>query len=209
MKNRDKGQETNSRIIDAAMDVFSEVGFNGARVDDIAERAGVNKATLYYHIGDKMALYTSVLHNVISYSAELIGQEIASAPSPEEKLRIYIRGFAHAVEKNPRMAPIMLRELASGGQSLPGVVARDMARIIGVITAILEEGYEQDSFIKVTPFILHMMVAGTIVLYRTTAPIRASQPDIDEAVKSLDLNVSERVVNEIERLVLNAVLKKA
>ena len=56
-----KDQERRDRILDAASAVFAELGFAGARVDDIAERAGVNKAMLYYHVGDKQALYSAVL----------------------------------------------------------------------------------------------------------------------------------------------------
>jgi TetR/AcrR family transcriptional regulator len=209
VKSKEKGQETTSRIIEAAMAVFSEVGFNGARVDEIARQAGVNKATLYYHIGDKKALYTAILHNVLGHAAERIKEEIqAKGQSPDEKLRSYVRGFAHAVERNPQMAPIMMRELASGGKNFPGEVAQDFARIIGIVTGILEDGYKKGVFIKATPFIVHMMVAGAIVLYRATAPIRARQPDIPEAIKKLDLNVSDVVAGEIEQLVLNAVMKK-
>ena len=47
--------ETVTRILAAAKEVFAEVGFAGARVDEIARRADVNKASLYYHIGDKKA----------------------------------------------------------------------------------------------------------------------------------------------------------
>jgi len=43
----DKGTETTARILEAARDEFAEKGFAGARVDTIARRAGVNKATLY------------------------------------------------------------------------------------------------------------------------------------------------------------------
>ncbi|HSN67988.1 MAG TPA: helix-turn-helix domain-containing protein, partial [Thermoanaerobaculia bacterium] len=39
------------QILTAAAAVFAEVGYAGARVDEIAERAGVNKAMLYYHVG--------------------------------------------------------------------------------------------------------------------------------------------------------------
>lgn len=208
MKITEKNLETNARILDASMAVFAEEGFDGARVDEIAARAGVNKATIYYHIGDKKALYTEVLHHVISHVAERVALEIASAPSPEEKLRIYVRGFARAVEANYRMAPIMLRELASGGKNFPAVVARDFAQILAVVTTILDEGYRTGAFMKVTPFILHMMVAGAIVLYRTTGPIRANMSEFSPAIKALDLNLSERVAEEIESLVLNAVMKK-
>ena len=48
------------RILDAATEVFAEKGFGETRVDEIAARAGVNKAMLYYHVGGEEALYAAV-----------------------------------------------------------------------------------------------------------------------------------------------------
>jgi AcrR family transcriptional regulator len=206
---KEKGQETSERIVQAALEVFSEVGYGGARVDEIARQAGVNKATLYYHIGDKKALYAAVLHSVIGHTAERIEKELGpDTLPPVEKIRAYIRGFAHAIERNPQVAPIMMRELASGGKTLPDVVTQDFARIITIVTAIIEEGYKTGVFIKVTPFIIHMMVAGCLVFYRATAPVRSKQPYVPKEIKALDLNISDRVVGEIESLILNAIMKK-
>ena len=64
-----KKKETIRRILDAAAQAFAAAGFEGARIDDIAHRAGVNKAMIYYHIGDKKALYTRVLHDVFGDAA--------------------------------------------------------------------------------------------------------------------------------------------
>ena len=50
---KEKRTQSTKRILDAAANVFSEVGFAGARVDEIAKRAGINKAMIYYRIGDK------------------------------------------------------------------------------------------------------------------------------------------------------------
>lgn len=62
---KEKSDKTVERILAAARTVFSEKGYNGAHVDEIAERAGVNKATLYYQIGDKDTLYANVIHQVL------------------------------------------------------------------------------------------------------------------------------------------------
>jgi AcrR family transcriptional regulator len=56
-----KKSGTVRRILKAAASIFSESGFSGARVDEIAKRARVNKATIYYHIGDKEKLYAEVI----------------------------------------------------------------------------------------------------------------------------------------------------
>jgi AcrR family transcriptional regulator len=61
-KIREKRDESIRQILDAAMEVFAEAGYEGARVDEIARRAGINKAMVYYRIGDKKTLYQEVIH---------------------------------------------------------------------------------------------------------------------------------------------------
>ncbi len=54
-----QSQETVRNILDTAVQIFAEVGFAGA-LDEIARRAHVNKAAIYYHVGSKEALYAQV-----------------------------------------------------------------------------------------------------------------------------------------------------
>lgn len=54
---------TKAEILRAARDEFCDQGFNGARVDAIAQRAGANKRLLYHYYGNKEALYLAVLHD--------------------------------------------------------------------------------------------------------------------------------------------------
>ena len=64
---------TKSKILDAAFKQFTVKGFAGARVDDIAHEAGVNKALLYQYYGDKDALYRNVLECKMSQINEVVG----------------------------------------------------------------------------------------------------------------------------------------
>lgn len=203
----EKRSGTVARILQSAADVFSEVGFAGARVDEIAERAGVNKAMIYYHIGDKETLYANVISNVIGNTAETIAREIKDIHEPEEKLKIYIRTFARNIDDNPQVAPIMMREVASGGGHLPEVVARDIFRIVSVLGRILKEGEEKGVFMKTTPFLLHMMVAGAAIIYKTSTPIRARYDWLPKPIKNLSDKISGDIAGEIEKLILKAVKK--
>lgn len=54
-------ERTSAAILDAAVKEFTEKGFGGARIDEIARRAGANKRSLYYYFGGKEALYLAVL----------------------------------------------------------------------------------------------------------------------------------------------------
>lgn len=201
----DKRSETVTRILTAAMNIFSEIGFGSTRVDEIAKRAGVNKATIYYHIGNKETLYAEVIHNIIGNIADMIALGIKETQSPEEKLRTYIRNIARSIDQNPLIPPIMMREVASGGQNFPEVVAKDIARIIGILTGILDEGIKLGVFIKTTPFILHMMVIGTLMFYKASGPIRARLNWIPESVKQLNVEITGEVAEEIETLILRTI----
>lgn len=58
----EKNQDSKQRILDAALDVFFEVGFEGARVSDIARRARVNQALIYYYFSSKEELLTELIN---------------------------------------------------------------------------------------------------------------------------------------------------
>lgn len=58
---RNKTHDTKRMLLDAAIAVFSEKGFDGARVDEIAARANVNKAMLYYYFDSKEKLFEALV----------------------------------------------------------------------------------------------------------------------------------------------------
>jgi AcrR family transcriptional regulator len=60
-------ESTSAAILVAAVKEFTERGYEGARVDNIADRAGINKRMLYHYFGNKQALYVAVLEG--SYTA--------------------------------------------------------------------------------------------------------------------------------------------
>jgi len=63
---RGEPEKTRAAILKAALEEFSHEGVTGARTDEIARRAGVNKALLYYYFKDKEGLYAAALDQVFS-----------------------------------------------------------------------------------------------------------------------------------------------
>jgi AcrR family transcriptional regulator len=204
---KDRRSQTIDRILKAATKEFSKAGFAGARVDEIANSAGVNKATLYYHIGDKQALYAQVVHDLFGNAVEQFNRNITEAQSPEDQLKAFIQTIAGMVDQHPELAAIMLREQASGGKHFPEIVAQDLAQIIGILTKILDDGVRSGTFIKTVPFIVHMMIIGAIVLFKMTSPIRTKLAPLVATFDNMNTNVSGQVAAEIEMLILNAVRK--
>src|SRR3954469_13572389 len=86
---------TRQSLLEAAGEVFAEVGFRAATVREICQRAGANIAAVNYHFGDKEKLYVEVLRNAQRYAAEKYPTDYgvsADAP-PAKKLRAFVRSF--------------------------------------------------------------------------------------------------------------------
>jgi len=205
---QEKRHQTTQRIVKAAATIFSEVGFAGARVDEIAKLAGVNKATIYYHIGDKQALYAQVIHTLFGDAADRFERNIDTAQSPVERLKRYIQTVADTLARHPELAAIMLWEQAGGGRNFPDMVGQNLARILAVISGILREGTDKGIFIETEPYIVHMMIIGTAVFCKMSAPIRAKFASLAGIHQLVDPVPGIKAEDEIETLVLNAVMRK-
>lgn len=203
----EKRNSTIRRILDSAADNFAEFGFEGARMDKIAKHARINKAMIYYHIGDKKALYARVLQDIFGDAADHFKNTVGLLRTSEEKLKKFIRIIADTMDQHPHLARIILREQASGGRNLPDVIAKTFAALIGTLTDILEEGTKQGVFIKTTPFIIYSLVTGSVMFYKGSYPVRSGYADFPENVKKLGVSVSGDFAGEIEKLILKAVKK--
>ena len=201
----EKPGKTAEKILTAARAVFAENGYNGAHVDEIAERAGVNKATLYYQIGDKDTLFANVIHQVIGNAAQGIAHAVAKVDQPEEKLKVYINCIAANVDKNPELPSIMMREVAADGAHLPRVVVEDIVAVLTILAGILEEGRKKGIFVEVGPFLIHMMIVGTILFYKKALPIKDRQLWLPAAIKARDKKLKGSLGDEVAKLVLKAI----
>jgi AcrR family transcriptional regulator len=201
----EKPGKTAEKILTAARAVFAENGYNGAHVDEIAERAGVNKATLYYQIGDKDTLFANVVHQVLGNTAQNIAGAVAKVDHPEEKLKVYINCIAANVDKNPELPSIMMREVAADGAHLPRVVVEDIVSVLTILVGILDEGRKKGIFVEVVPFLIHMMIVGTILFYKKAIPIKDRQLWLPAEIKARDKKLKGSLGEEVAKLVLKAI----
>jgi len=79
---RDRGGETRAQLIEAALDVFGRLGYEGASTREIAKSANVNLAAIVYHFGSKEALHVAVAEHVVGSILARIGPTLAAAADP-------------------------------------------------------------------------------------------------------------------------------
>jgi len=160
------------RILDAASAEFAALGFAGARVDAIADRAGVNKAMLYYHVGDKQALYTAVLLRNFDRVSHGLQLTLAGGGSPRERLVQVIASLSGMVREVPDHPRIVLREVASGAVHLPDDVLARMLEVVGVVQGLLAEGVAAGELRRTEPLLTHLAIVGAVVFLNAVAPLR-------------------------------------
>lgn len=160
------------RILQVAAEVFAAEGHAGARVDEIARRAGVNKAMLYYHVGDKDALYASIFGATLAEARRRLEEGVAAATGPENRFRAFVLAAARMATEHPHFAPLMLREIASGGSALPDPIIVQMRGVFGVLAEIIGEGVSAKIFRPVDPAMTHMFIGGSLLVLISGAPIR-------------------------------------
>ena len=115
---------TREAILNAAEEVFAEHGFDGAKIDAIAEASGYNKSLIFHYYGDKLGLYTAVLQRIDQQGSELqagiIGPLLTDSDltSDADKFRIFlgtvIRLIFDFLVENPRMMRMLAWEAAEG-----------------------------------------------------------------------------------------------
>lgn len=107
-------EATQAVLLDAATEVFAETGYHGARVDDIAERAQVNKRMIYAYFGDKEGLYRKVLASYFERVAELARTQEPIRDDPRAETEAIIRRYYRVMAEHPRFARLLVWELLSG-----------------------------------------------------------------------------------------------
>jgi AcrR family transcriptional regulator len=160
------------KILQAAAAEFEEKGYTGSRVDAIARRAGVNKALLYYHLGDKETLYSEVILSNLRRAEAALSEALDDLTDPGEKFRAVIRTVARMVSEAPYLPRLILTEAAFGGEHLPEPVLKGIARVFSLIRSVLEEGQTSGNFRPTNPLLTHFTIAGSIMFLSASAPLR-------------------------------------
>lgn len=119
------GEATRARLINAAGEVFAEVGFRLATVRDICARANVNIASVNYYFGDKAGLYAEVLRHTHATARAKYPLECSAELSQEDSLRVFVRMFMTKILDEGRPAwhgKLMAREMVEPTKALDEIV---------------------------------------------------------------------------------------
>jgi len=164
---------TRQKLLVAARREFAQSGLAGARVDEIAARAGVNKQLVYHYFGDKDALYLAVLEWVYE---EIRTQErklnLEGLP-PEQAIKKLIESSFDHLAAHPDFIVLLNDENRGGARHVRGSTKIEAMHspLVSMVSKILNQGVRAGTFRKgINPVHLYISIAGLSYFFFSNTP---------------------------------------
>jgi len=164
---------TRKKLLTAARREFAGSGFAGARVDEIAARAGVNKQLVYHYFGDKDALYLAVLEwvyeEIRTHERKL---NLVGLP-PERAIRKLIESSFDHLAAHPDFIALLNDENRGGATHVRGSRRLEAMHspLVSMVSKILKEGVRTGVFRKgINPLHLYISIAGLSYFFFSNTP---------------------------------------
>ena len=164
------------RILDAALELLGRVGLAELSMDDLAEQAGVSRATLYRIIPGKSALFREL---ITAYSPwepiATVLESVAAEPDdhPVHVIPQLARALSEALSGRTAVLLRMVFEMSRGDPDTAEGVQRSMSRGLPDLTAYLERQMVAGRVRRVHPVLALQLLAGPIVAHELTRPLAA------------------------------------
>ncbi len=181
------------RIIAGALEVFKSQGLDGATMDEIAQKSGFGKATLYYYFHSKEEVFATILEIGWQKLWASLESVIAGDESPR---KIFINVLLKIAE-NTRNRPGLYEFLFN----VPKVITfeeqpwkRYQERLYGTIQGLLEDGVKVGEFPNINPKLLFKAMGGLFMglVLMGDRKKRVSEKDIEELLNQLIMNPQEQ-----------------
>ena len=195
---------TEEKIFNAAGVVFQKKGFSGARMQEIADEAGINKAMLHYCFKNKELLFKAVFMNAFSQLAPQINEIFNSEDTVFDKIKKFTYSYISFVILNPYLPPFVIQEMNNNPEFVmsffthanrpnPAVLISQIEKeiAIGIIKPLNPKQLLLDIFsMTVFPFAAQMMVKGMIQI---------SDTEFNAMMEERKTSIAEQIINSIKR----------
>lgn len=187
---------TEDKIIEAAKEVFIKKGMDGARMQEIADEAGINKALLHYYFRSKENLFDAIFERVVRMAFPTISQILFSDIPFLVKVESAIDTYLDVLMKHPYLPVFILKEINRDASLLINLIKKfgfDPQPVLKVISDAMDRG----EIVRMKPEHLMVNVISLSVFPFAARPIiRYVAFDGDEKAMKVFLAERKQVVKE-------------
>jgi AcrR family transcriptional regulator len=148
MPDKPPPEERRRAIIEAAIEVFAQFGFDAATTDDIARAAGLSKGGLYWHFKSKDEILAAILKQFFDQEMAALAALAAAGGSAAERVRQVGASVAADMVQLDRMLPVALEfyALAARRESVREWIQGYYRRYHSLLTTLLQQGFASGEF---------------------------------------------------------------
>jgi AcrR family transcriptional regulator len=184
------GQADNStreRLLTVTGQLIMERGSAEVSLSDIAEKSGMSSALVRYYFGNKSGLMMALLRKAIGPLREELKFLLAGPLSPEQKMRVHLKGFVDGYARFPWVGRLMHHMLAEDPALYGPIIAQEISKpVFETQRTILEDGFKAGCFKHADPLAFFFLVSGAcdnLFFGRFQLEYLFGIKDIDEAIR--------------------------
>lgn len=172
-------KKNQAAILDAGLVVFSQFGFRGSTLDQVADAAGLSKPNLLYYFRSKEAIYTALLAQLLANWLEPL-REIDAQGDPVQELLDYANRKLDMSQHFPRESRLFANEIIQGAPRIGEVLRGELRDLVDEIAAVIN-GWAAEGRIKpVDPYHLIFSIWALTQHYADfDVQVRAILGDVD------------------------------
>ena len=198
-----KDKNTEEQILSAAKSIFQSKGMNGARMQEIADKAGINKAMLHYYYRNKQLLFEAVFKNAFSLLAPQLNAILNDDSSIEEKVRNFTSNYITFISKHPYLPNFIIQELNRNPEfilkmkdtnGLPNIEKFKKQVAIEIENGLIKPITAEQLFINIMALNIFPFVAKPLIMAFTNTDAIAYKKIID----SRKTEVADFIINSIK-----------
>lgn len=129
-------KKNQAAILDAGLAVFSQYGFRGSTLDQVAEEAGLSKPNVLYYFRSKEAIYTALLAKLLENWLEPL-EQINPDGDPVEELLAYAKRKLDMSQHYPRESRLFANEIIQGAPRIGDVLRSDLKTLVDRIAGVI------------------------------------------------------------------------
>src|SRR2546423_3542171 len=134
-------EDTRQKLYEAAVDLIAERGYSATTVDDIAERAGVAKGTVYFNFPSKPALFEELLRHGVGLLTTQFREAVKGLP-PREAVAALIRAQLEYIQRYRAFTQLLLSEMWRTNREWQQTLRLLREEAIEVIAGVLQAGVD-------------------------------------------------------------------
>lgn len=138
-------QKRMKEILDAAQEIFTEKGFEGVTINEIADRALAAKSTVYEYFESKSEILTEIVARGFSLLSEYVQRKIAGVDDPRERIVALIRAELRFFEKRIAFFEMLSLDRPEFGRKTTSVVVPAYSEHIAMIEKEVQRGIDAGS----------------------------------------------------------------